>query len=108
LHEVFVLVPHRQLRTMNSQLRDIAAPGARTDSVAVLVHPERLAALGGTGQAVTVESAFGATTGVLRGDDRLHVEAVAIAHGWSPLNVSALTSAESGVPVKLRPAPLAD
>jgi len=112
-----VLVPHRQLRMMNSQLRDIAAPGAPagpTETVAVLVHPGRAAGLGPDGTTVTVSSAHGSLTGALRADDRLHPDAVAIAHGWGDPNVSALTSAtadvdpltgmvrQGGVPVEVR------
>ncbi len=109
-----VLIPHRQLRTMNSQLRDIAAPGARTDDVAVRVHPSVAHGLGGDGAAVTVTSAHGSVTGPLRADDRLHPEAVTIAHGWGDVNVSRLTSTEvdidpltgmvlqSGVPVTVQ------
>jgi len=114
-----VLVPHRQLRTMNSQLRDIAAPGGPpgpTETVAVLLHPDRAAALGPDGTAVTVTSAHGSLTGALRRDDRLHPDAVAVAHGWADPNVSALTSAtadidpltgmvrQGGVPVEVRAA----
>lgn len=110
------LVAHRQLRTMNSQLRDIAAPGATTATVAVLVHPCRLGALGGDGAAVEVRSASGSLTGRVRGDDRLHPDALALAHGWADPNVSALTSADrdvdaltgmvwqSALPVTVRPA----
>ena len=102
---------------MNSQLRDISAPGASagfTESVAVLVHPERAAGLGPDGTLVTVSSAHGSLTGVLRADDRLHADAVAVAHGWGDPNVSALTSAtddvdpltgmvrQGGVPVEVR------
>jgi anaerobic selenocysteine-containing dehydrogenase len=101
-----VLVPHRQLRTMNSQLRDIAAPGAATESVEVRVHPSVVAALGldagsagsaGSPVTVTVTSAHGSVEGVLHADDRLHPEAVVVAHGWTGPNVSALTSAADGV-----------
>ena len=92
-----VLIPHRQLRTMNSQLRDIAAPGARTDGVAVRVHPSVAHDLGGDGAAVTVTSAHGSVTGPLRADDRLHPSAVALTHGWGDVNVSHLTSSESDI-----------
>ena len=92
-----VLIPHRQLRTMNSQLRDIAAPGARTDRVAVRVHPSVAHDLGGDGTAVTVTSAHGSVTGPLKADDRLHPSAVALTHGWGDVNVSHLTSSESGI-----------
>ena len=117
-----VLVPHRQLRTMNSQLRDIAAPGAATESVEVRMHPSVVADLGlGADDTsgpvtVTVTSAHGSVAGVLHADDRLHPEAVVVAHGWADPNVGALTSAADdvdpltgmprlgGVPVEVRPA----
>lgn len=109
-----VLIPHRQLRTMNSQLRDVAAPGSRTETVSVRVHPDLAERLGGDGARVEVRSASGSLTGALTADDRLHHDAVAIAHGWDDPNVSALTSAEldvdpltgmvlqSGVPISVR------
>lgn len=121
-----VLVPHRQLRTMNSQLRDIAAPGSVTSSgsttvgstvaaatgalppagahrssteavVVVGVHPEVAAGLGPDGTLVTVTSAHGSLRGALHADDRLHREAVVVAHGWADPNVSALISAVADV-----------
>jgi anaerobic selenocysteine-containing dehydrogenase len=88
------LVAHRQLRTMNSQLRDIAAPGAPTAQIAVLVHPDRAEALGGDGATVEVRSPFGAVRGELRADAGMAIDAVAIAHGWDAPNVSKLTSAD--------------
>jgi anaerobic selenocysteine-containing dehydrogenase len=109
------LVAHRQLRTMNSQLRDIAAPGARTAEVAVLVPPDLAATLGGDGVAVEVRSPFGTTTGAVRADERLPPGAVALAHGWNTPNVSDLTSVDgdidaltgmvwqSAFPVEIRP-----
>jgi len=108
-----VLIPHRQLRTMNSQMRDIAGPGGRTEAVAVRVHPAVAAGLGPDGTAVTMTSSHGSVTASLRADDRLHPRAVALAHGWGECNVSALTSADdeidpltgmvrqSGIPVRL-------
>ena len=92
-----VLVPHRQLRTMNSQLRDISAAGGAVASVTVVVHPTVAADLGPDGTAVEVVSAHGSVTGRLRADERLHRGALAIAHGWANPNVSALTSAEADV-----------
>ena len=71
--------------------------------------------LGPDGTAVTVTSQWGSVTGELRSDDRLHPEAVALAHGWGDVNVSRLTSADedidpltgmvlqSGVPVRCPP-----
>ena len=111
-----VLVPHRQLRTMNSQLRDVAAPGGRTETVRVHAHPTVAVPLGPDGTAVTVTSPWGELAGTLRADDRLHPDAVTVAHGWDDPNVCSLTSADeavdpltgmvvqSGVPVRLRAA----
>ena len=111
-----VLVPHRQMATMNSQLRDVTAPGARPARVAVLAHPSVVDAVGGDGTRVLVRSPWGALEGPVAADERLHPEAVALAHGWDDPNVSALTSAseaidpltgmvlQAGVPVTLEPA----
>jgi len=108
-----VLVPHRQLRTMNSQLRDIGVRSGAVDSVDVRLHPDVAAGLGPDGTPVTVASAHGSLVGRLRADDRLHPLAVAVAHGWQAPNVSALTSAveevdpltgmvrQGGVPVQV-------
>ncbi|MCD9625700.1 molybdopterin-containing oxidoreductase family protein [Rhabdothermincola salaria] len=108
-----VLVPHRQLRTMNSQLRDVAAPGGRTEVVLVMAHPSAATPIGPDGTGVTVTSPWGQLTGTLRADGRLHPDAVTVAHGWDDPNVSSLTSADeavdpltgmvlqSGVPVRL-------
>jgi anaerobic selenocysteine-containing dehydrogenase len=110
------LVAMRQLRTMNSQLRDISPAGDRTDAVAVLAHPDVVAANGGPGAVVEVRSPHGALRGPLRADARLPVDAVAVPHGWGDPNVSRLTSADTevdpltgmvhqtAVPVTLRPA----
>jgi predicted molibdopterin-dependent oxidoreductase YjgC len=65
----------------------------------VRVHPsvaERLE-LGPDGTAVVVTSAHGSLTGALHVDDRLHPEAIAVAHGWADPNVSDLTSADEDV-----------
>ena len=67
-----VLVPHRQLRTMNSQLRDISAAGG-----AVAVGDGGGPSDGrrrprSRRHAVEVVSAHGRVTGRLRADERLH------------------------------------
>ena len=102
------LIAHRQLHTMNSQLRNLA-------QVAVLVHPAEAAALGGDGTEVEVHASSRVVTGTLRGDDRLPRGAVAIPHGWSAPNVSGLTSADhdidpltgmvrqTAIPVRIQP-----
>jgi hypothetical protein len=84
------LIAHRQLRTMNSQLRNLTTTG-------VLVHPTMIAGLGGDGAEVEVRSAHGATRGPVRGDERVPPGAVAIPHGWDGPDVSALTSADQDV-----------
>ena len=102
------LIAHRQLRTMNSQLRNLA-------NVAVLVHPATAVDLGGDGTAVEVRAAGGMVHGILGSDERLPLGVVTIPHGWSAPNVSGLTSAvddidpltgmvrQSAIPVEIRP-----
>jgi anaerobic selenocysteine-containing dehydrogenase len=84
------LIAHRQLRTMNSQLRNL------TDT-AVMVSPNRAAELGGDGTRVEVRAAGRIATGAVRGDERIPAEVVAIPHGWSTPNVSDLTSAQDDI-----------
>jgi hypothetical protein len=102
------LIAHRQLGTMNSQLRELAEG-------VVSVHPSRTADLGGDGAEVEVHVAGGHARGILRADEHLSPDAVTIPHGWAVPNVSGLTSAEhdidpltgmvrqSAIPVEIRP-----
>ena len=119
--ESLVLIPHRQLRKMNSQLRDVTAPGGRVDDVTVRVHPDDAAERGVVdGETVEVRSAHGATRGQARVDSTITRGAVAIAHGWAAPNACDLTSAEhdidpltgmvhqSGVAVTVTPAHAAE
>ena len=87
------LIPQRQLRKMNSQLRDV---GERTDSVVVSAHPDAVGDLR-DGDSVIVTSPFGSTVGVLQLDDAIEPHAVAIPHGWSSTNVCALTDTDAHV-----------
>jgi anaerobic selenocysteine-containing dehydrogenase len=113
-----VLVPHRRLRTMNSQMRDLwsdpsCASQRSAEVVPLHAHPAVVAAHGGDGAAVVVRSAHGSLVARLAADDRLHPEAVTLTHGVDDPNVSALTSAaydvdpltgmvrQSGLPVTL-------
>jgi anaerobic selenocysteine-containing dehydrogenase len=91
------LVVHRRLRMMNSQFRDIAAPGAAVEQPGVLAHPDVVAHLGGPGTAVVVTSEHGALDGTLVADDRLRPDVIAIAHGFGDENVSLLTSADNDI-----------
>jgi anaerobic selenocysteine-containing dehydrogenase len=109
-----VLVPRRQMRTMNSQLRDVAAPGGEPPSPTVLLHPDDAATIGARdGDRVVVRSAHGETAGPLVASDEVVRGVVSISHGWSDLDVCRLTSADddidpltgmvlqSGVPVEV-------
>jgi anaerobic selenocysteine-containing dehydrogenase len=96
--ESLVLIPHRQLRKMNSQLRDVAAPGGRVDDVTVRLNPADAAQhTVADGDAVVVRSAHGVTSGRARVDATIAPGAVAIAHGWAAPNVCDLTSADDDI-----------
>jgi len=96
--EPLVLIPHRQLRKMNSQLRDVAAPGGRVDDIWVRLNPDDAAHhFVADGDMVVVHSAHGSTTGPARVDATVARGAVAVAHGWATPNVCQLTSAQHGV-----------
>jgi anaerobic selenocysteine-containing dehydrogenase len=114
-----VLVPRRQLRHLNSQLREpTATAGPRPDLPEVLVHPaDAAAATLADGDAVEVRSATGAVVGRLRVDPDIRRGALSIPHGFAAPNVGNLTSGrdgvdpltgmvrQSGVPVQLAAAP---
>jgi anaerobic selenocysteine-containing dehydrogenase len=96
--ESLVLIPHRQLRKMNSQLRDVAAPGGRVDDAGVRMHPADAESHDvADGDMVDVRSAHGSTSGPVRVDSTIARGAVAIAHGWATPNVCDLTSADDEV-----------
>lgn len=84
------LIAHRQLGTMNSQLRELA-------EITVHVHPVKAAELGGDGTAVEIRGTHGTVRGIVRGDAHLAPDAVTIPHGWAAPNVSGLTSAEDDI-----------
>ncbi len=102
------LIAHRQLGTMNSQLREL-------EECAVHVHPAKAAELGGDGTEVEVRAAHGSIRGIVRSDEHLPPDAVTVPHGWPAPNVSGLTSGEndidpltgmvrqSAIPVEIRP-----
>ena len=96
--ESLVLIPHRQLRKMNSQLRDVAAPGGRVDEVSVRLNPADAARHSvADGDEVVVRSAHGVTTGRAHVDATIVAGAVTLAHGWALPNVCDLTSADHDV-----------
>jgi predicted molibdopterin-dependent oxidoreductase YjgC len=89
------LIPGRQLRTMNSALRDVAAEGERMDAIAVHLSPFDANEAGVVnGDAVRIRSASGALTGRTRVDESLRAGSIWIPHGWLEPNVSRLTSAD--------------
>ena len=93
-----MLIPHRQLRKMNSQLRDVAAPGGRVDEVLVRLHPADGAQYDvADGDEVVVYSAHGSTTGTAHFDAAIARGAVTIAHGWAAPNVCDLTDGDHDV-----------
>jgi anaerobic selenocysteine-containing dehydrogenase len=110
-----VLVPRRQLRSMNSAR--YGSPARPEDPPWVRCGPAGLAALGlADGDRVEVVSPHGSVRGTLRVDDRLRSGVVSITHGWTATNVSGLTSVvdevdpltgmicQGSIPVTVRPA----
>jgi anaerobic selenocysteine-containing dehydrogenase len=87
------LIPGRQLRTLNSALRDVAAPGGRLDRNTIVLHPADAAAAGiAEGEDVTVHSRFGRCSGECRLDDTMRRGVVHVPHGWNEPGVNFLTS----------------
>jgi anaerobic selenocysteine-containing dehydrogenase len=105
-----VLTPRRQMRRLNAQF------GFLGDRADVLMNPDDGAAAGVTdGHPVTVRSAHGEVTGVLKLDPAIRRGAVSIPHGYVDTNVNLLTNKDdidlitgqvrySGVPVSVHPA----
>jgi anaerobic selenocysteine-containing dehydrogenase len=89
-HEELQLIAHRQLGTMNSQLRNLA-------DTAVMVDPALADELGGDGTEVEVRVAGRVVSGIVRGDARILPGVVTIPHGWAAPNVSELTSADDDI-----------
>ncbi|MBW1883352.1 MAG: molybdopterin-dependent oxidoreductase [Deltaproteobacteria bacterium] len=93
-----VLIPGRQLRTMNSALRDVAAEGERKAGVRIHLAPEDAEQAGlAEGDGVRVRSAVGELVGKARIDASLRAGSVWIPHGWLDPNVSRLTSSEHDI-----------
>ena len=93
-----LLLPQRRMRTMNSQLRDVAAPGGRTEVPTIVMSPTDAQARGiADGDQVRVESDFGATTGAVTVDGKMRPGSIGMPHGWSAPDVGRLTSADTGI-----------
>jgi anaerobic selenocysteine-containing dehydrogenase len=92
------LVSGRQLRNMNSALRETAAPGERLATAMIHLHAQDAAAAGiDDGAPMRVTSATGSLEGRAKIDPALRQGAVWIPHGWPQLSVSELTSDRLGV-----------
>lgn len=110
-----VFLPRRQPRHTNAFLRDVPAPGGRTDDAVVYVHPSDAAAAGvHDGDPARIETQHGSLLGTVRFDPELVRGAIAVPHGHASMNVSRLTSGtavdplsgmtvQSGIPVTLAP-----
>lgn len=91
-HEL-TLLPRRMLRTLNSQGRDVTAPGGRHETPVALVHPRDGGSLGiGDGDRVDITSATGSVTVTVRFDDGIRPGCVSMPHGFADPAVGALTS----------------
>ena len=112
-----MLIPGRQLRTLNSALRDVAAPGDRRDTSEIRLSPVDAKRLGlSDGAAAVISSKAGSAYGAVRLDPSLRPGTVHVPHGWSAPGVSNLISAtadvdaltgmplQSGVPVTVQAA----
>jgi anaerobic selenocysteine-containing dehydrogenase len=116
--DTLVLVARRLLRTLNSQLRDAAAPNARLGQPTLSMHPADAAARGiGDGDTVVVASSSGRTRAQAALDDGMRPGCVSLPHGWSTARVGSLTTGhadldpltgmvrQTALPVTVTPAP---
>ncbi len=92
------LISGRQLRQMNSALRETAGPGERLDTAMIHLHAQDAAKAGiDDGAPMRVTSATGSLAGRAKIDPTLRQGAVWVPHGWPQLSVSKLTSDRLGV-----------
>jgi anaerobic selenocysteine-containing dehydrogenase len=93
-----LLLPQRRMRTMNSQLRDVAAPGGRTETPTIVMSPQDAQERGiAQGDRAKVESDVGYTVGEVAVDGNMPPGSIGIPHGWASPDVGRLTSADSGI-----------
>lgn len=89
-----VLVPRRQRRHLNAQLRHLG------DRPEILLHPDDAGAHGiEDGARITVTSARGSIEGPARLDEGVGRGHVSVPHGWGDTNVNVLTSTDDVDPV---------
>jgi anaerobic selenocysteine-containing dehydrogenase len=92
------MISGRQLRKMNSALRETHAEGERVDEAAIFMHPQDAETAGiPDGTMIRVRSAAGELIGRARTDASLRSGAVWVPHGWPELNVGQLTSEQFDV-----------
>ena len=91
-----VLIPSRQLRLMNSQFREIAAPGGSVDDIVIHASPQNVLSLGSPAFA-TVESSNGSLSARLVADPNLRDDCVTLTHGGRDPNVCTLTDNDQGI-----------
>lgn len=113
----FVLIPQRRSRTMNSQLRDVTAPGGRPEVPGAELAGADCLQLGvADGDTIVISSDHGSINATVQVSDRIERGCVGLPHGWATVDVSRLTSAsdsvdpltgmvlQSGLPVWITPA----
>jgi len=89
------LLPRRLLRTLNSQLRDVPAPGGRLDSPVLLLHPDDAADLGITDASdVELSSPTGTVTATAQLDDSIRRGSVSLPHGFAQPAVGSVTTGQ--------------
>jgi anaerobic selenocysteine-containing dehydrogenase len=111
------LIPRRQLRHLNSAMRDGGGPRQRHNDAVVLVNVDDAAGAGGAhGGQVRVTSESGTLVGPAHVMDDIRQGAVSVPHGYAAPNVSSLTTTrahvdpltgmvlQSGVGVSIAPA----
>jgi anaerobic selenocysteine-containing dehydrogenase len=90
-----MLLPRRLLRTLNSQLRGVPAPGGRLDSPVLLLHPDDAARRSITDASdVQLSSATGTVTATAQLDDSIRRGSVSLPHGFAQPAVGAVTTGQ--------------
>lgn len=87
------LVPRRLLRTLNSQLRDVAGASGRVEAATLAMHPADAAARGlAHGDRATVSARGASVVATVSCDDGMRAGVVSLPHGFADPAVGTLTS----------------
>jgi hypothetical protein len=81
---------------MNSQFREMAAPGGSVDDIVIHASPQNVLTLGSPAFA-TIESSNGSLSARLVADPNLRDDCVTLTHGGRDPNVCVLTDTEEGI-----------